>query len=263
MDAARRVIEPRDDHLSICTKAHALAKIIAHRQPTNSREVSQDHDDLYRVRHYVGRLSAWVRAARNVVVFGAQLSGILDNYRVRVVYPAAIVAPVSLILGEDFIVVLKRVLPNFRDQPILSEISTTVGSASDTTALFKGEKLKLKPHAEAMILDHFSVNNLQFVDGDMYVACSRPSCYCCKLYFDHHPMGARTGRHHGMLWIQWRLPRLPESVEGTVDHAALKVLRKMSDQVRADVLAALVPQKHHDFNMFNSTTGFSTSHIAS
>jgi hypothetical protein len=93
--------------------------------------------------------------------------------------------------------------------------------------------------------------------------CSRPSCYCCKLYFDHHPVRASTGRSHGMLWIQWRLPRLLECVEGTVDHTTLKVLRKMSDQVRKDALAALTPQKHFDFNIFNSTTGFSASHVDS
>jgi hypothetical protein len=56
---------------------------------------------------------------------------------------------------------------------------------------------------------------------------------------------------------------LLESVEGTVDHTTLKVLRKMSEQVRKDALAALTPLKHHDFNMFDSTTGFSTSHVAS
>lgn len=201
MHAARRVIEPRDDHLNMCIKAHNLAKIIAHQQPTNPKEVGQDHSDLYRVRHYIGRLSAWVRAARNVVVFGTQLSRILDHYRVSVVHPATPVPPVSLILGEDFEVLLDRMLPNFRNQAILSDISATVKITSGTTALVKGKTLELKPHAEAKILDHFSVNNLQFVYGDMYVACSRPSCYCCKLYFDHHPMRVSTGRHHKMLWI--------------------------------------------------------------
>lgn len=259
MDAAWRVLEPRDDHLSMCIKAYNLAKTIARRQ----KEIGQGYNDLYRVRHYVGRLSAWLGAARNVVVFGAQLSGILEKYCVKVVQPAGPGARVSLDLGQDFDVILNRVMPEFRDQPMLSEISATVRRASGTTALFKSEKLELKPHAEAIMLDHFFTNNNQFANGDRYVACSRPSCYCCKLYFDHHPAEASTGRSHGMLWIQWRLPRLLESVEGTVDHTTLKVLRKMSDQVRRDALAALTPQKHFDFNMFNSTTGFSASHVGS
>lgn len=263
MNAAWRVVESRDDHLSMCIKAYNLAKTMARRQSASSRDICQGHNDLYRVRHYVGRLSAWLGAARNVVMFGAQLSGILGKYCVKVVQPATPGARISLNLGEDFDVILNRVMPNFRDQPMLSEISATVSRASGTTALFKSEKLELKPHAEAIMLDHFFTNNIQFANGDTYVACSRPSCYCCKLYFDHHPVGASTGRSHGMLWIQWRLPRLLESVEGTVDHTTLKVLRKMSDQVRKDALAALTPQKHFDFNMFNSTTGFSASHIDS
>jgi hypothetical protein len=263
VDAAWRVLEPRDDHLSMCIKAYNLAKTIAGRQSAMPKEIEQDHSDLYRIRHYVGRLSAWIGAARNVVSSGAQLSGILQRYCVKIVNPATPAPQVPLSLGDDFDAILNRVMPNFRDQPILSEISATVRRVAGTTALFKSDKLELKPHAEAIILDHFFTNNIQFANGDTYVACSRPSCYCCKLYFDHHPAGASTGRSHGVLWIRWRLPRLLESVEGTVDHTTLKVLRKMSEQVRKDALAALTPQKHHDFNMFDSTTGFSTSHVAS
>jgi hypothetical protein len=247
----------------MCIKAHDLAKNIAHQKAATAQMIGQESSDLYRVRHYVGRLSAWLRAGRNVVVFGARLQGILDNYCVKIVPPATLVAPISLDLGENFDVILNRMLPTFRGQPILSEISATVKNASGATAFFKGEQLQLKPHAEAIMLDHFSTNNLQFANGDSYVACSRPSCYCCKLYFDSHPSGARTGRSHGMLWIKWLFPQLIQSLERTANHVTLEVLRKMSDQVRQDALAALVPQKHHDFDMFGSTTGFSTSHIAS
>ena len=247
----------------MCIKAYNFAKIIRRRQSAMLREIEQGRNDFYRIRHYVGRLSAWISAARNVVACGAQHSGILQKYCVKTVSPAMPGPQVPLGLGDDFVAILNRVMPNFRDQPILSEISATVGRVSGATVLFKGERLELKPHAEAVILDHFFTNNIQFANGDMYVGCSRPSCYCCKLYFDHHPAGASTGRFHGVLWIQWRLPRLLESVQDTVDHTTLKVLQKMSDQVRKDVLAALMPLKHHDFNMFDSTTGFSASHVAS
>lgn len=263
MEAARRVLEPRDDRLSMCIKAHNLAKIMARRQSSSSEKAGQLYNDLYRVRHYVGRLSAWLRASRNVVAFGAQLTEILDNYCVKAVYPATPGAPVPQNLGEDLDIILNRVMPNYRDQPILSDISATLRSTPSTTALFKSKELQLKPHAEAIILDHFYTNKLQFANGDTYVACSRPSCYCCKLYFDHHPAGASTGRHHGILWIQWRLPRSLESHEGTVNHDMLKVVRNMSDQVRRDALAALIPRQYHGINMFDSTTGFSMSHTAS
>lgn len=247
----------------MCIKAHGLAKDIAHQKSATFPTNGQGSSDLYRIRHFVGRLSAWLRAGRNVVVSGARFDGILGSYCVRAVRPATLVTPISLSLGEDFDAILNRVLPTFRGQPILTDISATVKSATGTTALFKGEQLQLKPHAEAIMLDHFSANNLQFANGDSYVACSRPSCYCCKLYFDSHPAGARTGRSHGMLWIKWLFPGLLQSLEGTADHVTLDVLRKMSDQVRQDALAALLPQKHHDFDMFGSTTGFSTSHVAS
>lgn len=257
------MLEPRDDHFSMCIKAYSLSKAMARRQSANPKELDQGHSNLYKVRHYLGRLSAWLGAARNVVVLGAQLSEILETYCVKVVQPAAPGAPVSLNLGEDFNVILNRVMPNFRDYPMMSDTSATVRRLSGTNAFFKSDKLELKPHAEAIMLDYFFTNNMLFANGDTYVACSRPSCYCCKLYFDHHPARGNIGRSHGMLWIQWRLPRLLDSVEGTIDHTTLKVLRKMSDQVREDVLVALTPQKHYDFNMFNSTTGFSASHMGS
>lgn len=247
----------------MCIKADDLAKSISHRESAAFQMTEQGSCDLYRVRHYLGRLSAWLKAARNAVVFGARLQGILDNYCVKIVPPATLVAPKSLSLGESFEVILNRMLPTFRGQQILSEISATVQNASGATALFKGDRLQLRPHAEAVMLDHFSSNNLKFATGDSYVACSRPSCYCCKLYFDNHPLGARTGRSHGMLWIKWLFPQLVQFLEGTANHVTLEVLRKMSEQVKQDALAALMPQKNHDFDMFGSTTGFSTSHIAS
>ena len=83
-----------------------------------------------------------------------------QEYCVKTVSPALPGPQVPLGLGDDFVAILNRVMPNFRDQPILSEISATVGKGSGATALFKGERLELKPHAEAIILDHFFTNNI-------------------------------------------------------------------------------------------------------
>jgi OTT_1508-like deaminase len=34
-------------------------------------------------------------------------------------------------------------------------------------------------HAELILLEHFYANNYQYVDGDKYIGCSKPACYCC------------------------------------------------------------------------------------
>jgi hypothetical protein len=124
---------------------------------------------------------------------------------------------------------------------------------------YSGRQFHAKPHAEAVVLDHFFTRNFAFVMGDRYVACSKPSCYCCKLYFKFHPLRAVTGRHHGNLWIQWGLPRPLSAISGRADRITLKILRQMSDEVRKDVLSVTLRGNSRQINMFDSTTGFSAS----
>jgi hypothetical protein len=42
-------------------------------------------------------------------------------------------------------------------------------------------------HAEVQVLEFFYREGLKFAEDYTFVACSKPACFCCKLYFRYHP----------------------------------------------------------------------------
>lgn len=252
------ILRLREDHLAMCREAYSLSNVTAPKQFSQPRSAfPRQYNEVYRARHYIGRLSYWRKAARNVVSLGAKYLRVLENYEVSVIFPLETATSTHWALENEFDVLVGRVLPNFREQPIFLHISENLRRASRSTGMFKTQQINPRPHAEAVMLDYFFTKGLDFAMEDKYVACSKPSCYCCKLFFDNHPLQAVTGRHHGNLWIQWALPRPLTSAEGTPDRVSIKIVRSMSDQIQRDILSALLPSVPRQIDMFDSTTGLS------
>lgn len=243
----------------MCEEAYAYSKATSAESYEGFSDTQQEYNEVYRARHYIGRLSSWRKAARNVVLLGASFPAVLAKYEVATVSHAGITKSSCWTAEHDLDTLLARIVPNYRGHSIACQLKGKLQDASRSMGDLEDRQFHAKPHAEAVILDHFFTANLAFVTGDRYVACSKPSCYCCKLYFKFHPLRAVTGRHHGNLWIQWGLPRSLRLTNGRSDRVTVKILRRMSDEVRKDVLSAILPGSSRQVNMFDSTTGFSMS----
>ncbi|KAJ5520825.1 hypothetical protein N7463_001278 [Penicillium fimorum] len=61
-------------------------------------------------------------------------------------------------------------------------------------------------HAEVQVLEHFYQKKLSFADGDRFIACSKPACLCCVLYFKHHPAHMVVPSSHQKVWTRWSPP---------------------------------------------------------
>lgn len=246
----------------MCAEAYAFSKATTASQHSDSSDILREYDEVYRARHYIGRLSSWRKAARNVVSFGRCFPDVLANYEVAIIPRLKTGASTRWTLEDDVDALLGRVIPNYRGQAIFLQVCKKLKDASRSMALtLENRRLRPKPHAEVVVLDHFFTQGLDFVMGDNYVACSKPSCYCCKMFFDFHPLRAATGRYHGNVWIQWGLPRPLKPANSLSDGVTMKILRLMSDRVRRDVLSELLPRNSRQVNMFDSTTGFSASRL--
>jgi hypothetical protein len=243
----------------MCEEAYAYSKATSAEQYEDLFATPEEYNEIYRARHYIGRLSSWRKAARNVVSLGASFPAVLARYEVAIVSHAGTTDSSRWTAEHDLNVLLARIVPNYRGHSITCRLEGKLKSASRLMGNLENRQLYAKPHAEAVILDHFFTGNFTFVMGDRYVACSKPSCYCCKLYFRFHPLRAVTGRHHGNLWIQWGPPRPLYLTNGRTDRVTIKILRRMSDEVRKDILSAILPGYSRQVNMFDSTTGFSIS----
>ncbi|KAK3187217.1 hypothetical protein K4F52_004121 [Lecanicillium sp. MT-2017a] len=76
---------------------------------------------------------------------------------------------------------------------------------------FMQQYSRCKPlvHAEVQVLEYFYTEGLQFAGNDRYVACSKPSCFCCRLYFKYHPSRmVMPAESHQNVWPNWGIPKI-------------------------------------------------------
>ena len=252
VDAIRTILRKGTDHQALCHEAHTLTTEDPHRSRILASKFSTDYD-LYRARHYIGRLSSWHTAADNVASLGMRFRSVLDDCEISVVEKSRTEKITTRVLEGGLESAFGRVLPNYRGHPLIAAAVAKLDVAAKALPM----EMETRPHAEVIVLDHFHVHGLTFAMEDCYIACSKPSCYCCKLYLDIHPLFARTGRYHGNLWMKWAVPRPLEMPDGATDRVALRLMRRMSDLVRDDLLSTLLVGRSSVVQPFDSTTGIS------
>jgi hypothetical protein len=71
-------------------------------------------------------------------------------------------------------------------------------------------------HAEIQVLEYFYAHDLRFPDDDPYIACSKPACFCCHLYFRNHPGHFIEPETHNKIYLNWRPPDL-STLDGIAD----------------------------------------------
>jgi hypothetical protein len=164
-----------------------------------------------------------------------------------------------LAFDEDLEVVLARVIPNYRGFTIFTDTLSRLRGAASQAGHFHRVPLVPAPHAEAIVLYYFLSQSLEFAYGDPYVGCSKPSCYCCRVYFESQPAAPRVGRAHNNVWIKWRLPRPMISYIGENNRVRVNTVRRMVNTIHQDLVTTLVRNGLPTAAMFDSTTGLSTS----
>jgi hypothetical protein len=91
-------------------------------------------------------------------------------------------------------------------------------------------------HAEVQVLEHFYAQKMNFAGDDPYVACSKPACFCCLLYFRHHPGHFVEPVSHNKIYLNWRPPDFNTSI-GTISPNHLRdILNAMNQDIRKEAL---------------------------
>lgn len=236
----------------MCREAHGVITETRNRAALMAEYLLEDLD-LYRARHYIGRLSSWHTTVHRVVSLGQRFRGILDSCDIAIVAQPPIEKRTISVFTNGLESALTGALPSYRGHPIITETVARLTERADRLP----KRLELLPHAEVVMLEHFHTKGLSFAMGDNYIGCSKPSCYCCKLYFDCHMSSAVTGRYHGNLWMKWAVPRSLTLQGGATDRTTVKLIRRMSDRIRVDLLSNLILGRFSVLQLFDSTTGFS------
>ena len=252
------LVDLREDHVALCKEAHRLRQTPAVRRFLKSPQHDR-YDCSFRIHHYLARLGSWSRAACSVVKMGQRFAALLADFAVVSLNNSTYFDGRPLEFEADPETVLNRVLPNYKGTTILSNALSIIHGACKLVERYHQQPPIPQIHAESRILNHFFVNRLEFATGDQYIGCSKPSCYCCWLYFHFHPTRARTGRTHNNVWIKWSLPSPLFQDNGEANRDSLRIMRAMADGIRNEIIGLIIADGNPVVAMFDSTTGLTAS----
>ncbi|KAI1134739.1 hypothetical protein F5Y05DRAFT_421917 [Hypoxylon sp. FL0543] len=222
----------------LCFQAYNLHKIKA-----NDGHTGLDDQALLfsNVHHYLGRLAAHVRRPNEVIEDSIALGHLLDEFKIRLVEPrpsnkrpeADSLTELHSILGR----MLPAGEPKFDEyKEALTSLDQKYSIAHRVRHTYADKNFQPRIHAEIQILEHFCANQLSFAGNDSYIGCSKPACYCCHLYFQHHISNPVVPESHQKIYLNWGLHDLPS---GSADPGYIPqrdMMNKMLERIRQDAL---------------------------
>lgn len=199
------------------------------------------------VRHYVGRLAHHIRAPRELVKDARHLGQLLETYNVCAIEPISCVPPPTPDSHTTLPGILNRMLKkNDPERPEIERILLNMNSQSGIFERFMTQYQRCKPmvHVEVQVLEHFYKMELSFVGNDRYIACSKPACLCCEMYFRYHPARMVVPESHRKVWIKWGPPLVEKSTDDndTESKRQLRILNKITEEVRNIAISQILGQ---------------------
>ncbi|GLA56169.1 hypothetical protein AnigIFM63604_005039 [Aspergillus niger] len=249
------LILEQDDCLALCHYAYVqiksvFARVIGLKAQDEERLMSpgDKRSPFALVIHYLGRLADHIRAPSQLVEDACHLSHILDSHQV-VTIPCVSSVPRPV---PDNLTTLDGVLNRMlkKDDPeklqiknLLLSMNFRSQSRTFQDFLVQYDKCTAQVHAETQALDHFFRQNLSFVGNDRYIACSKPACLCCELYFRHHPARMVVPESHSKVWVNWSPQLVKNPTTGDPEYdLQVKVLNEMTNELRRAVIAQIFDQ---------------------
>lgn len=211
------------------------------------------------IRHYIGRLGQYVRTVNTLLRVAPRLLNVLEDFTIGTITPPARGSPPPVDDKTNLDSIAKRMLPAqspdlARYQSNLSEMDMRFQIHERYMDIYSDDNFKPRVHAEVQVLDFFYNNKMDFEESDIFVACSKPACYCCALYFHHHPLRPVTPATHQTIHKNWRPP---DFILG--NNTQQDILNKMIKDVRTEALRQIDQRKPNAQWHPDSTTGITES----
>jgi hypothetical protein len=240
-------------------KSDLVEKIYAKHHDKAPREAGSA---WYNICHFIGRLGAWARAVKVVVYFVRHQPESIRNFQVHSIIPPPPITPPPADHQTNLEGVIKRMLPKDkgRVEMIIALLRNAMAPVFDLdeefSLTYRRKTFRPRYHAEVLLLDHFSTNSLAFLGDDEFVGSSKPSCYCCDLYFRFHRGAIATRPTHGNVWPKWCLSTgLLQEDQVRLEWDGKIILKRMTEQIRFDILDLIESDLPRRARMHDSTSG--------
>jgi hypothetical protein len=193
-----------------------------------SRRETDHHQPVTRTKHFIGRLATYSRTVNTLLDVAFDIPQLLENCELRICessrhLPSPLNPDVSTLDG-----IVRRMFPEFTANEVRSDLDRLNVFRNLHERLRTACSFKSRVHAELLVLEKFRSNGWEFVAGDKYIGCSKPSCFCCYHYINSLPERYSVSGCHNKIYTHWRAP----DPTGVQDLEAIKV--------REDTLNAVV-----------------------
>ena len=218
------------------------------------------------LRHFIGRLAYHPKSVRILISAASRLPDLFLDPQITVVSsPPSLVPSPSWRKKSDLNGISTRMISE--NEPLLQELQVrlrTMNQAHDIERIvrkeYENKNFKPRVHAELILLEYFYQNrqHLDLVGNDYFIGTSKPSCYCCYLYFRAHPGNFVEPATHQKIYLNW-MP--PTSIPGVQDQYSKlakheeTMLNKMVESIRMRTINQVMSQSGPRQKHFDSVTG--------
>jgi hypothetical protein len=245
-----------EDMLQLCQFAYG-ARAAPYMKELNKRSgkgsistlISESNEtNFLKLRHYIGRLGSHVKAARTLVAAAMRFPAIFDDFEIEYL-PSSEPTKLPPLMDEWTTLdgIINRMLKNdtvpfYRDA--LDDMDTKFQIYQRLKDEYESPTFLPRVHAELILLEHFYRRGHDFVDGDKYIGCSKPACYCCYHYISAHPGNFVRPASHNKTYLAWRPPDIVDDDAEGMKHRT-SIINKMLENIRRDVLEQIEKQTFH------------------
>ncbi|KIW12810.1 hypothetical protein PV08_07997 [Exophiala spinifera] len=211
------------------------------------RKRSKKRDDDFReLAHYIGRVGA-TRSSTNAVVDG--MLKVPSLRKISGIRPISAPETREMSVGQGFTSPYEIVWAICKESPYPHpvQMKSALHAVVDFDHPLNGEirdSLASRPsivtrvHAELQIADRFSRDRYEFVDGDMYIGCSKPACYFCHRWLGHHKLKFVLPATHDKIIVGCRGP--DDDVKNRGVTVLTEMYKKVCGSLNQDILEFLL-----------------------
>ncbi|KAI1128225.1 hypothetical protein F5Y10DRAFT_241136 [Nemania abortiva] len=227
-------------HLAYRERDSPMMKRLSSRQRANN-EVDAQSAAIKDVVHRLGRLSHHIRAPQQIVDDVSNHTGlrnVLDEFKVDSIRPRPAIDRPQAETDIHIYSIINRMLSSGLNERY-KEAADIMNQRFEIVSRFKKEydDKNFKPliHAEIQVLEHFW-GKRQFFEDDRYIGCSKPACYCCHLYLQHHPARCVVPQTSRNVYVNWGLEALALGTRDLEYKHQRDMLNEMTKAIRNDAL---------------------------
>jgi hypothetical protein len=218
----------------------------------------KDGDDFFILDHYIGRMGSTRHATLSIVKAMIVVPSLGAISRVEKV-PHEEMRMSHVQFGHPY-AMIEDIIGDLKAGPIRTKLAmrSLLQMEIESDLSFRDKipahtTITTRVHAELLLLDYFSRQQMPFLDDDRYIGCSKPACYFCYQWICNHPGNfVRPSTHHKII-TGCRGPS--KSINHSGVRIVSRIYEKICRQIGEDITVYLLSGHHRNQAQFMSTDG--------